>query len=298
MHYYFEYEIKALDKAQCVENKLMIFSLYYDLFYDLVKQFDSIKTLYDVQDFNDYQLFLQNTLQKTLNSISYDNGIDNFEVFYQNVRKHDISRFWIMNDIINEHERSFLHKVNDMKYVSVLDNMNLDFQTSVKFLLIFKEHMRNIYVTMVNETYKYSSICKLCNFIMDELSFMLPSLIRNSQNFTLFSSNLKQETKKIISYKICKGEFDLFDFYDEIKFCYINLLDHTELDICRLRLIYVLSGYHLDSDEFKLFVQNEVYDKFQLSKEEYDEVVASVSQKFKNFEKSVNEGKILELKIK
>lgn len=291
MKHNFELELRVLEDSENIENKLMIFSLYYDLYHELMNRLSSITSFFQIKDVNEYRNFLEKSMEECICSFNSKNEVISIETFFNEyfylIKKHDISKIWMMNDIIDDHKKDFEQSVCDMRYVRVLETMNLDFQTKANVIMIFKEHMNDVYWAMLDVDYDPENMMLLYHDILYTLSFLVPDLLQDPIDLNTFQKLLKKETKRIIATKVENGVFDLFDFSNVVRTWCVDLLDEIELNVYRLRLLHFFAGYQLDDSEFETMIHQDVYDKFHMSKETYITVMTSINTKFKKFEKDL-----------
>ena len=282
----FTLEIKALEDAKNVDDKLMVFAIYYDLYNALVRYLDN----FDSDLANNYGEFLSKSFELCVAStnLTYQSvAVETFINSYKGLLGvHMISRIEPIKELICYSSDNLEQISETMKYVQALDLKELNFCTKAKFVMATREHINNVFCSIV-EMYGEEESYNLRYGILDELTDLMPEVLNQGSDLDLFRRNLKKETNKIVDKKIESKEFNFFQFEDDGVKSFISSLDEQELQIYILGISKALAGYQDNDLEFEPICAKDACQKLNMPIEVFESKASSLTIKSIEILKSV-----------
>jgi len=209
MNYDFKEEIAVFERSENVEDKLMAFSLYYDIYQALIRRIEK----QDRQVAYHYGECLSKTLQSiATGTIFGDVPMDaaHFAISFYEVLS--ISSFIDeLNNVIEYHRENLGEFIKAMQYVPVIDTLNIDFPQKAQLLMVFRKHINQVYCIFTS-LYGVEESYTLRHVILEELTKEIPEMCENG--IATFQNSLLEATNKIIRQKIADERFDAYAFQD------------------------------------------------------------------------------------
>jgi len=281
MDHKFHEVIACIKNYEELNEKLMIFAYYFEIYNGLVRHLKLI----DEKEGAKYSQFLRASFKFILGFSKFENQNSyetimkkyiNFIWFNTNSQKYLVSNLTHYNNHIDFYKR-------EMIYVDEIDRLDLDFATKADALMYFRLHY-NVISIRIGDTFGDSAGYEISSDVMEYLTMLLPNLLEGGLNENLFSQNLKDLTRIYIESQIEKETLPIpiYGLYDP-KF--LGTLDDIENEVLKEFLPYFLAGYKLTVvDEIML---KDVSTKIGIPPEKLNAIFSFIKRKFVEYKKDI-----------
>ena len=214
-------ELRALEKVN-LPNKLLLFSLYEDLYKILVTKIDDNLKI-------EYGNFLTDTFINIINNFNEDSDSKTImQEFIKRIKLNKYSNLDSLIKYINMFEINLDNILQIRNEASVIDNLKYSFKIKVILLEIYKKHLE-IVIYNLNKFYDNNIVKVFGLKLVNKLNNKLENILSTGINY--FKENLYLETKDIFIDSYYKKEFDFFKFKDFISEYFVLSLDDIEKEI-------------------------------------------------------------------
>lgn len=274
----FNLEIKTLENAKNIDNKLMVFAIYFDLYNAIVRCLEK----FDEDLANNYGDFLSRTFELCVASTNLTYKSVEIETFINSyiglLNIHMISKIEPIKELIDYHKDNLEQLTKIMKYVESIDSADIDFQSKAGFIMTIREHINSVFCSII-VGYGEEKSYNLRHGIIDGLIDLIPEMLNQCSEKDSFRKTLKKGTKEIIDRKIENKEFDVFCFEDEGIKSFADSLDKQELQIYILGISHALAGYQDSDPDIEPIDVDVICQKINMSVEEFESKASSLSIK-------------------
>lgn len=242
----FQFDVSLLNNTRNLNNKLMVFSIYNDLYSKVVRKVSVSNQ--DVISCND---FLSVTFQiQLLETSSCDEAMDCKDFVDNYIRVLDKFANFNTGDMLNDYIINLYHIVENMSYVSIIDSKKLDFESKTKWVSMINDHVNNVLFSVSSFYGDEESFC-LKNKILNNLLISIPDILNKNSQLSECRKLLKEETLKIIDNMFLNNEFDFYKFNGILGEKLTDRFDDDELSILMLGLKPTLAGYSKNDPDMK-----------------------------------------------
>ena len=289
----FKKELELINSNNCINEKLMIFSLYNEFYNDILGHADD----YFIQH---YAPFMEKTFELVVAGLNLQDNIsvsaEQFmRVYFQMLKKSRLSSMPQAKGIIKTFENELNSFIEASEYVNVIEKFNsISLDTKVNIMAQFREYINNMFLTTIN-LYGEKNSKGLRHSILDMLSIKLEEYLKDSlekgYNENDITSNLKPTmmviTKDYLMDKLRNGDTSLIDFEDEAAKQFFDSFKEIEQKIWLMGLIYGIADYDKSKDNEKI---KEMCELLGISKLKYTKIALSMGiRSIKMMKKAMNE---------
>lgn len=289
----FKKELELINSNNCINEKLMIFSLYNEFYNDILDHADD----YFIQH---YAPFMEKTFELVVAGLNLQDNIsvsaEQFmRVYFQMLKKSRLSSMPQAKGIIKTFENELNSFIEASEYVNVIEKFNsISLDTKVNIMAQFREYINNMFLTTI-DLYGEKNSKGLRHSILDMLSIKLEEYLKDSlekgYNENDIISNLKPTmmviTKDYLMDKLRNGDTSLIDFEDEAAKQFFDSFKEIEQKIWLMGLIYGIADYDKSKDNEKI---KEMCELLGISKLKYTKIALSIGiRSIKMMKKAMNE---------
>ncbi len=289
----FKKELELINSNNCINEKLMIFSLYNEFYNDILGHADD----YFIQH---YVPFMEKTFELVVAGLNLQDNIsvsaEQFmRVYFQMLKKSRLSSMPQAKGIIKTFENELNSFIEASEYVNVIEKFNsISLDTKVNIMAQFREYINNMFLTTI-DLYGEKNSKGLRHSILDMLSIKLEEYLKDSlekgYNENDITSNLKPTmmviTKDYLMDKLRNGDTSLIDFEDEAAKQFFDSFKEIEQKIWLMGLIYGIADYDKSKDNEKI---KEMCELLGISKLKYTKIALSIGiRSIKMMKKAMNE---------
>ena len=289
----FKKELELINSNNCINEKLMIFSLYNEFYNDILGHADD----YFIQH---YAPFMEKTFELVVAGLNLQDNIsvsaEQFmRVYFQMLKKSRLSSMPQAKGIIKTFENELNSFIEASEYVNVIEKFNsISLDTKVNIMAQFREYINNMFLTTI-DLYGEKNSKGLRHSILDMLSIKLEEYLKDSlekgYNENDITSNLKPTmmviTKDYLMDKLRNGDTSLIDFEDEAAKQFFDSFKEIEQKIWLMGLIYGIADYDKSKDNEKI---KEMCELLGISKLKYTKIALSMGiRSIKMMKKATNE---------
>lgn len=289
----FKKELELINSNNCINEKLMIFSLYNEFYNDILGHADD----YFIQH---YAPFIEKTFELVVAGLNLQDNIsvsaEQFmRVYFQMLKKSRLSSMPQAKGIIKTFENELNSFIEASEYVNVIEKFNsISLDTKVNIMAQFREYINNMFLTTI-DLYGEKNSKGLRHSILDMLSIKLEEYLKDSlekgYNENDITSNLKPTmmviTKDYLMDKLRNGDTSLIDFEDEAAKQFFDSFKEIEQKIWLMGLIYGIADYDKSKDNEKI---KEMCELLGISKLKYTKIALSIGiRSIKMMKKAMNE---------
>lgn len=289
----FKKELKLINSNNCINEKLMIFSLYNEFYNDILGHADD----YFIQH---YAPFMEKTFELVVAGLNLQDNIsvsaEQFmRVYFQMLKKSRLSSMPQAKGIIKTFENELNSFIEASEYVNVIEKFNsISLDTKVNIMAQFREYINNMFLTTI-DLYGEKNSKGLRHSILDMLLIKLEEYLKDSlekgYNENDITSNLKPTmmviTKDYLMDKLRNGDTSLIDFEDEAAKQFFDSFKEIEQKIWLMGLIYGIADYDKSKDNEKI---KEMCELLGISKLKYTKIALSMGiRSIKMMKKAMNE---------
>lgn len=289
----FKKELELINSNNCINEKLMIFSLYNEFYNDILGHADD----YFIQH---YAPFMEKTFELVVVGLNLQDNIsvsaEQFmRVYFQMLKKSRLSSMPQAKGIIKTFENELNSFIEASEYVNVIEKFNsISLDTKVNIMAQFREYINNMFLTTI-DLYGEKNSKGLRHSILDMLSIKLEEYLKDSlekgYNENDITSNLKPTmmviTKDYLMDKLRNGDTSLIDFEDEAAKQFFDSFKEIEQKIWLMGLIYGIADYDKSKDNEKI---KEMCELLGISKLKYTKIALSIGiRSIKMMKKAMNE---------
>ncbi len=289
----FKKELELINSNNCINEKLMIFSLYNEFYNDILGHADD----YFIQH---YAPFMEKTFELVVAGLNLQDNIsvsaEQFmRVYFQMLKKSRLSSMPQAKGIIKTFENELNSFIEASEYVNVIEKFNsISLDTKVNIMAQFREYINNMFLTTI-DLYGEKNSKGLRHSILDMLSIKLEEYLKDSlekgYNENDITSNLKPTmmviTKDYLMDKLRNGDTSLIDFEDEAAKQFFDSFKEIEQKIWLMGLIYGIADYDKSKDNEKI---KEMCELLGISKLKYTKIALSIGiRSIKMMKKVMNE---------
>lgn len=289
----FKKELELINSNNCINEKLMIFSLYNEFYNDILGHADD----YFIQH---YAPFMEKTFELVVAGLNLQDNIsvsvEQFmRVYFQMLKKSRLSSMPQAKGIIKTFENELNSFIEASEYVNVIEKFNsISLDTKVNIMAQFREYINNMFLTTI-DLYGEKNSKGLRHSILDMLSIKLEEYLKDSlekgYNENDITSNLKPTmmviTKDYLMDKLRNGDTSLIDFEDEAAKQFFDSFKEIEQKIWLMGLIYGIADYDKSKDNEKI---KEMCELLGISKLKYTKIALSIGiRSIKMMKKAMNE---------
>lgn len=289
----FKKELELINSNNCINEKLMIFSLYNEFYNDILGHADD----YFIQH---YAPFMEKTFELVVAGLNLQDNIsvsaEQFmRVYFQMLKKSRLSSMPQAKGIIKTFENELNSFIEASEYVNVIEKFNsISLDTKVNIMAQFREYINNMFLTTI-DLYGEKNSKGLRHSILDMLSIKLEEYLKDSlekgYNENDINSNLKPTmmviTKDYLMDKLRNGDTSLIDFEDEAAKQFFDSFKEIEQKIWLMGLIYGIADYDKSKDNEKI---KEMCELLGISKLKYTKIALSMGiRSIKMMKKAMNE---------
>lgn len=289
----FKKELELINSNNCINEKLMIFSLYNEFYNDILGHADD----YFIQH---YAPFMEKTFELVVAGLNLQDNIsvsaEQFmRVYFQMLKKSRLSSMPQAKGIIKTFENELNSFIEASEYVNVIEKFNsISLDTKVNIMAQFREYINNMFLTTI-DLYGEKNSKGLRHSILDMLSIKLEEYLKDSlekgYNENDITSNLKPTmmviTKDYLMDKLRNGDTSLIDFEDEAAKQFFDSFKEIEQKIWLMGLIYGIADYDKSKDNEKI---KEMCELLGISKLKYTKIALSMGiRSIKMMKKAMNE---------
>ena len=289
----FKKELELINSNNCINEKLMIFSLYNEFYNDILGHADD----YFIQH---YAPFMEKTFELVVAGLNLQDNIsvsaEQFmRVYFQMLKKSRLSSMPQAKGNIKTFENELNSFIEASEYVNVIEKFNsISLDTKVNIMAQFREYINNMFLTTI-DLYGEKNSKGLRHSILDMLSIKLEEYLKDSlekgYNENDITSNLKPTmmviTKDYLMDKLRNGDTSLIDFEDEAAKQFFDSFKEIEQKIWLMGLIYGIADYDKSKDNEKI---KEMCELLGISKLKYTKIALSMGiRSIKMMKKAMNE---------
>ena len=289
----FKKELELINSNNCINEKLMIFSLYNEFYNDILGHADD----YFIQH---YAPFMEKTFELVVAGLNLQDNIsvsaEQFmRVYFQMLKKSRLSSMPQAKGNIKTFENELNSFIEASEYVNVIEKFNsISLDTKVNIMAQFREYINNMFLTTI-DLYGEKNSKGLRHSILDMLSIKLEEYLKDSlekgYNENDITSNLKPTmmviTKDYLMDKLRNGDTSLIDFEDEAAKQFFDSFKEIEQKIWLMGLIYGIADYDKSKDNEKI---KEMCELLGISKLKYTKIALSIGiRSIKMMKKAMNE---------
>lgn len=289
----FKKELELINSNNCINEKLMIFSLCNEFYNDILGHADD----YFIQH---YAPFMEKTFELVVAGLNLQDNIsvsaEQFmRVYFQMLKKSRLSSMPQAKGIIKTFENELNSFIEASEYVNVIEKFNsISLDTKVNIMAQFREYINNMFLTTI-DLYGEKNSKGLRHSILDMLSIKLEEYLKDSlekgYNENDITSNLKPTmmviTKDYLMDKLRNGDTSLIDFEDEAAKQFFDSFKEIEQKIWLMGLIYGIADYDKSKDNEKI---KEMCELLGISKLKYTKIALSMGiRSIKMMKKAMNE---------
>ena len=289
----FKKELELINSNNCINEKLMIFSLYNEFYNDILGHADD----YFIQH---YAPFMEKTFELVVAGLNLQDNIsvsvEQFmRVYFQMLKKSRLSSMPQAKGIIKTFENELNSFIEASEYVNVIEKFNsISLDTKVNIMAQFREYINNMFLTTI-DLYGEKNSKGLRHSILDMLSIKLEEYLKDSlekgYNENDITSNLKPTmmviTKDYLMDKLRNRDTSLIDFEDEAAKQFFDSFKEVEQKIWLMGLIYGIADYDKSKDNEKI---KEMCELLGISKLKYTKIALSMGiRSIKMMKKAMNE---------
>ena len=289
----FKKELELINSNNCINEKLMIFSLYNEFYNDILGHADD----YFIQH---YAPFMEKTFELVVAGLNLQDNIsvsaEQFmRVYFKMLKKSRLSSMPQAKGIIKTFENELNSFIEASEYVNVIEKFNsISLDTKVNIMAQFREYINNMFLTTI-DLYGEKNSKGLRHSILDMLSIKLEEYLKDSlekgYNENDITSNLKPTmmviTKDYLMDKLRNGDTSLIDFEDEAAKQFFDSFKEIEQKIWLMGLIYGIADYDKSKDNEKI---KEMCELLGISKLKYTKIALSMGiRSIKMMKKAMNE---------
>lgn len=289
----FKKELELINSNNCINEKLMIFSLYNEFYNDILGHAGD----YFIQH---YAPFMEKTFELVVAGLNLQDNIsvsaEQFmRVYFQMLKKSRLSSMPQAKGIIKTFENELNSFIEASEYVNVIEKFNsISLDTKVNIMAQFREYINNMFLTTI-DLYGEKNSKGLRHSILDMLSIKLEEYLKDSlekgYNENDITSNLKPTmmviTKDYLMDKLRNGDTSLIDFEDEAAKQFFDSFKEIEQKIWLMGLIYGIADYDKSKDNEKI---KEMCELLGISKLKYTKIALSIGiRSIKMMKKAMNE---------
>lgn len=289
----FKKELELINSNNCINEKLMIFSLYNEFYNDILGHADD----YFIQH---YAPFMEKTFELVVAGLNLQDNIsvsaEQFmRVYFQMLKKSRLSSMPQAKGIIKTFENELNSFIEASEYVNVIEKFNsISLDTKVNIMAQFREYINNMFLTTI-DLYGEKNSKGLRHSILDMLSIKLEEYLKDSlekgYNENDITRNLKPTmmviTKDYLMDKLRNGDTSLIDFEDEAAKQFFDSFKEIEQKIWLMGLIYGIADYDKSKDNEKI---KEMCELLGISKLKYTKIALSMGiRSIKMMKKAMNE---------
>ena len=289
----FKKELELINSNNCINEKLMIFSLYNEFYNDILGHADD----YFIQH---YAPFMEKTFELVVAGLNLQDNIsvsaEQFmRVYFQMLKKSRLSSMPQAKGIIKPFENELNSFIEASENVNVIEKFNsISLDTKVNIMAQFREYINNMFLTTI-DLYGEKNSKGLRHSILDMLSIKLEEYLKDSlekgYNENDITSNLKPTmmviTKDYLMDKLRNGDTSLIDFEDEAAKQFFDSFKEIEQKIWLMGLIYGIADYDKSKDNEKI---KEMCELLGISKLKYTKIALSMGiRSIKMMKKAMNE---------
>lgn len=289
----FKKELELINSNNCINEKLMIFSLYNEFYNDILGHADD----YFIQH---YAPFMEKTFELVVAGLNLQDNIsvsaEQFmRAYFQMLKKSRLSSMPQAKGIIKTFENELNSFIEASEYVNVIEKFNsISLDTKVNIMAQFREYINNMFLTTI-DLYGEKNSKGLRHSILDMLSIKLEEYLKDSlekgYNENDITSNLKPTmmviTKDYLMDKLRNGDTSLIDFEDEAAKQFFDSFKEIEQKIWLMGLIYGIADYDKSKDNEKI---KEMCELLGISKLKYTKIALSMGiRSIKMMKKAMNE---------
>lgn len=292
----FKKELELINSNNCINEKLMIFSLYNEFYNDILSHADD----YFIQH---YAPFMEKTFELVVAGLNLQGNISvNAEqfmkIYFQMLKKGRLSNFPQVKGIIKTFEDELNSFIETSEYVNVIEEFNsISLDTKVDIMVQFREYINNMFLTTI-ELYGEENSKELRHSILDMLSIKLEEYLKDSlgkgYNEKDIINNLKPTmmviTKDYLMNQLRNGDTSLIDFQDEGTKQFFGGFKEIEQKMWLIGAVYAIAGYDRHDKSKDNEKMKEICELLGISKLKYIKIVLSMGiRSIKMMKKSMNE---------
>lgn len=267
----FNIEIQELAKSTQINDKLMIFSIYQQLYNSTVtnlNRFDNNAAIF-------YGEYLTSNMKLCVAAHNSEDEPTDYNKFIKSyielIKSHGLSCIHIVSEVINHIKGNTEAIAKGMTYVNAVDSCDVPFEEKANMIITINEHIEGVLDNFATLYGNRRSI-DIRRQVTQELIEEIPSII--SEGFSL--SALKAKTQEIIFAKLGDSSFD-FNSYKNNDF--FTTLDEKEKRVYTYMQTYALAGYSFNNQDAKQEPDEAVATKLGMSLKEYQSKNASLQLK-------------------
>ena len=245
----FKKELELINSNNCINEKLMIFSLYNEFYNDILGHADDYFIQY-------YAPFMEKTFELVVAGLNLQDNIsvsaEQFmRIYFQMLKISRLSSMPQAKGIIKTFENELNSCIEASEYVNVIEKFNLiSLDTKVNIMAQFREYINNMFLTTI-DLYGEENSKGLRHSILDMLSIKLEEYLKDSlekgYNEKDIINNLKPAmmvvTKDHLMNQLRNGDTSLIDFPDEETKQFFGSFKEIEQKIWLMGAIYGIAGY-------------------------------------------------------
>ena len=292
----FKKELDLINSNNCINEKLMIFSLYNEFYNDILGHADD----YFIQH---YAPFMEKTFELVVAGLNLQDNIsvsaEQFmRVYLQMLKKSRLSSLPQAKGIIKTFDDELNSFIEASEYVNVIEKIDsIPLDTKVNIMAQFREYINSMFLTTI-DLYGEEKSKGLRHSILDMLSIKLEEYLNDSlekgYNENDITTNLKPAmmviTKDYLMNKLRNGDTSLIDFQDEETKYFFGSFKEIEQKIWLMGAIYGIAGYDRNDkskDDEKI---KEMCELLGISKLKYIKIALSMGiRSLKMMKKAMNE---------
>ncbi len=289
----FTEELELMNSNNCINEKLMVFSLYNEFYNDILAHIDD-------NNINYYAPLMEKSFDLVVAVLNLQNNINVNAKQFMNLYLEVLnkSRFSSMpqtKGIIKTYKNELNSFIEANEYVNVIDKFNtISLDTKVNVMAQFREYINNMFITTIN-LYGEENSKDLRFNILDMQSTKLEEYLKDSiekgNNENDIINNLKStmaiNTKDYLKNKLRNGDNSLKNFEDESFKQFFNDFNEIEQKIWLMGTIYGIANYNQAKDKEKI---EEICELVGISKLQYTKTALSIGiRSVKMMKKNYNE---------
>ena len=289
----FTEELELMNSNNCINEKLMVFSLYNEFYNDILAHIDD-------NNINYYAPLMEKSFDLVVAGLNLQHNINVNAKQFMNLYLEVLnkSRFSSMpqtKGIIKTYKNELNSFIEANEYVNVIDKFNtISLDTKVNVMAQFREYINNMFITTIN-LYGEENSKDLRFSILDMQSTKLEEYLKDSiekgNNENDIINNLKStmaiNTKDYLKNKLRNGDNSLKNFEDESFKQFFNDFNEIEQKIWLMGTIYGIANYNQAKDKEKI---EEICELVGISKLQYTKTALSIGiRSVKMMKKNYNE---------
>ena len=292
----FKKELELINSNNCINERLMIFLLYTELYNDILGHADD----YFIQH---YAPFMEKTFELVVARLNLQDNISVnakqfMKLYLQMLKKSGLSSLPQAKKSTKTFENKLNSFIEDSEYVNVIEKFNsISLDTKVNIMAQFREYINNMFFTVI-DLYGEENSKGLRHSILDMLSIKLGEYLIDSlekgYNENDIISNLKPtlmvNTKYYLMNQLKNGGTSLIDFQDEETRTFFGSFKEVEQKIWSMGAIYDIAGYDKNDKSKEAEKIKEICELLGISKLKYIKIVLRmVTHSIKMMKKAMNE---------